>query len=181
MAPMNLTLDSSNSKISVRTRAAGMLAKLAHDLELQVMQPQGRAERTDSGFSGELRIPVSSLRVTGQLHGDRLDSAGISASDRAEIEQKLRDEVLTGSKEIIVRGHGTPWNRAEITVETARGKMPLSVALRATEQDDTIRISGRTEVLLSKLGVREIKGPLGAFKVKDAVEVLFEITLRPAD
>jgi len=178
---MNLTIDSSNSKISVRTRASGMLAKLAHDLELQVMQPQGRAERTDAGFSGELRIPVTSLRVTGQLHGDRVDSAGISSSDRAEIERKLRDEVFAGSNEIVVRGQGTPWNRAEITVETARGKMPLSVSLRTTEEDPAIRISGRTELLLSKLGVREIKGPLGAFKVKDAVEVLFEITLRPAD
>lgn len=177
---MNLNIDPSNSKISVRTRAAGMLAKLAHDLELQAAEIQGRAERSETGFSGELRIPITTLRVTGQLHGDRVDSSGISQSDRSDIEHKIRDEVFAGTKEIVVRGQGTPWNRADITVETALGKMPIAVSLRSSEQEGAIRISGRTELLLSKLGVREIKGPLGAFKVKDAVEVLFEITLRPA-
>lgn len=177
---MNLTIDSANSKISVRTRASGLLAKLAHDLELQVTNIHGRAERNDAGFSGELRIPVTALRVTGQLHGDRVDSSGISASDRSDIENKIRTEVFAGSQEIIVRGQGTPWNCAEVTVETNRGKMPITVTLQSSEQEDGIRISGRTELLLSKLGVREIKGPLGAFKVKDTVEVLFEITLRPA-
>lgn len=158
-----------------------MLAKLAHDLELKVTEIQGHAEQNESGFSGELRIPVAALRVSGQLHGDRIDAAGISPSDRADIERKIRDEALAGTKEIVLRGVGKPWNHAEVTIETARGKMPLAISLRTSEQADVVRISGRTELLLSKLGVREIKGPLGAFKVKDAVEVLFEITLRPAD
>jgi hypothetical protein len=178
---MKLNLDNSNSKISVRTRAVGMLAKLAHDLELQPAQIHGHAERSADGFTGELRIPVSSLRVTGQLHGDRVDSSGISNSDRSEIEQKLRNDVFAGSSEIVVSGRGTALNRADVTVETARGEMPLAISLRGSEEKGEIRISGRTELSLAKLGVREIKGPLGAFKVKDVVEVLFEITLRPAD
>ncbi len=180
MEPVKLTIDSANSKLTIRTRAAGMLARLAHDLEFTAADIRGHAERNDEGFSGELVAPVSGLRVVGQLHGDRLDPAGISNSDRVDIERKVRDEVFHGAKEIHVRGHGTAWNQVDVTIETLLGKMSVPVSIRGIETDGRVRISGRTEVSLSKLGVREIKGPLGAFKVKDAVEVLFEIILQPA-
>jgi hypothetical protein len=157
-----------------------MLARLAHDLELSANDIRGQALRNDEGFSGELIVPVSGLRVTGQLHGDRLDSAGISNSERLEIERKLRDEVFRGVQEIRVSGRGTAWNHVDATVETTLGKTSVSVSIRASETDTNMRISGRTELSLAKLGVREIKGPLGAFKVKDAVEVFFEIILQPA-
>lgn len=179
MEPTTFSIDAAQSKISIRTRATGMLARLAHDLELSATDIRGTASRLDGGFSGELTIPIAGIRVAGQLHGDRLDRDGISNSDRAEIEHKIRDEVFAGTKEIHVRGRGSAWTHVDATVETGRGKMPISVSVRSQDADDATRISGRTELSLAKLGVREIKGPLGAFKVKDAVEVLFEITLRP--
>jgi hypothetical protein len=180
MEPVTLIIDSANSKLSIRTRATGMLARLAHDIELAAADIRGQAVRNDEGFSGELVVPVSGLRVVGQLHGDRLDPAGISNSDRLEIERKIREEVFLGTKEIHLRGRGTAWNRADVTVETTRGKMSVPISIRGSEADGRVRISGRTELSLAALGVREIKGPVGAFKVKDAVEVLFEIILRPA-
>jgi hypothetical protein len=180
MDPLTLNVDSSSSKLVIRTRAVGMLARLAHDLELTATNFHGHATRNAEGFSGELVITVAGLRVAGQLQGDRVNPAGISNSDRQEIEKKIRGEVFAGVKEILVLGMGTNWDRADITVETGHGKTTLSVSLRGIEENDRIRLTGRTELSLAKLGVREIKGPLGAFKVKDAVEVLFEIILRPA-
>jgi hypothetical protein len=67
-----------------------------------------------------------------------------------------------------------------VQVETKLGKTNVPISIRGSEADGRVHISGRTELSLAKLGVREIKGPLGAFKVKDAVEVLFEIILRTA-
>lgn len=180
MDPVTLTIDSANSKLTIRTRATGMLARLAHDLEFAAADIRGQAIRDTEGISGELVVPVSGLRVVGQLHGDRLDPAGISHSDRADIERKVRDEVFHGAKEIHVRGRGTAWNHVDATIETTLGKMSLPISIRGSEVDGRVRISGRTEVSLAKLGVREIKGPLGAFKVKDAAEILFEIILQPA-
>ncbi len=180
MEPVTLTIDAANSKLTIRTRAAGILARLAHDLEFSASDIRGQATRNDEGFSGELVVSVSGLRVTGQLHGDRLDPAGISHSDRIDIERKVREEVFYGVKEIHVRGRGTELNHADVTVETPLGKMNVHLSIRGSETDGRVRISGQTEVSLAKLGVREIKGPLGAFKVKDAVEVLFEIILQPA-
>lgn len=179
MEPMTLNVDARNSKITIRTRASGMLARLAHDLEIAATDFRGLATRDDNGFSGEISVAIAGLRVTGQLHGDRVDSAGISNSDRHEIERKIREEVFSGAREITIRGRGAAWTNAEITVEAPHGKMPVSASIQGTETDGDIRVTGRTELSLSRLGVKEIKGPLGAFKVKDAVEVLFEITLRP--
>lgn len=180
MEPVMLTIDSANSKLTIRTRAAGLLARLAHDLEFTAADIRGQAVRNDQGISGELIVPVSGLRVAGQLHGDRLDPAGTSHSDRLDIERKVREEVFHGATEIHVRGRGTAWNHVDVTVETPLGRMSIPLSIRGSEADGRVRISGRTEVSLAKLGVREIKGPLGAFKVKDAVEVLFEIILHPA-
>ena len=180
MEPVTFNIDASDSKLSIRTRATGMLARLAHDLEISATEFRGHAVRNDEGISGELIVPVAGLRVAGQLHGDRLDPAGISNSDRADIERKIREDVFPGVKEIHVRGQGTAWNHVDATVETTHGRMPISLSFQGNENTESVRILGFTELSLAKLGVREIKGPLGAFKVKDAVEVLFAITLRPA-
>lgn len=180
MELMTYTIDSANSKFTIRTRATGMLARLAHDLEFVAADIRGQAVRNDEGISGEIVVPVSGLRVVGQLHGDRLDPAGISPSDRLDIERKVREEVFQGAKEIHVRGRGTAWNHVDVTIVTTHGEMGIPISFRGSEVDGRVRISGRTEVSLSKLGVREIKGPLGAFKVKDAVEVLFDVILQPA-
>lgn len=181
MESVTLIVEAPSSKLAIRTRTTGMLARLAHDLELVASDIRGRVNREADGFSGELIVPVAGIRVAGQLHGDRLDSAGISSSDRLEIERKIREEVFPGVKEIHVRGHGREWNHVDAVVESGLGKQSIPIAMRGGEADGRIRMTGRTELSLAKLGVREIKGPLGAFKVKDAVEVLFEITLRPAD
>lgn len=180
MEPMTFNVDTQNSRITIRTRAVGMLARLAHDLELLVTDFRGQAICNADGFTGELHVSVAGIRVSGQLHGDRVDSSGISTSERHDIEKKIRDEAFVGGREILVRGRGTAWKTADMTVEAPHGKMPISVSIHGEEAEERIRVTGRTELSLSRLGVKEIKGPLGAFKVKDVVEVLFEITLRPA-
>lgn len=179
MEPATMIVDSSASKLAIRTRATGMLARLAHDLELEVSDVRGEVRRSDDSFTGQLIVPVDRIRVVGRLHGDRVDRGGISASDCGEIERKIRAEVFPGVKEIQVRGGGREWKQIDVTIDSGLGKTSVPMSIRGTEADRQIRITGRTELSLAKLGVREIKGPLGAFRVKDAVEVLFEIILRP--
>jgi hypothetical protein len=120
---------------------------------------------------------VASLRVAGTLHGDRLDEAGLSAADRAEIERKLRSEVLT-VRDVVARGRGTSRERADLTVtaHVSPVTVPTTFAVR---DGDTGRFSvtGRAQVSLRALGVAEVKGPLGAFKLEDAVEVFYDLEL----
>jgi hypothetical protein len=172
-------VDPEASKLTVRTHATGMLARLAHNLELEASTLRGRASVAEEAFSAEIFVPVASLRVAGTLRGDRVHGAKLTASDRAEIERKLREEVLAGTVEVHAFGRGASRDRADITVEIASGKSTIPATLRVTEEASLLHVAGRVELSLKRLRVPEIKGPLGAFRVSDAVQVLFAFTLRP--
>ena len=79
-----LRIDPAASRLAVRTRATGMLARLAHDLEISAAEVRGHArlDGDGEGWTAELLVPVSGLAVAGVLHGDRLDPAGLSQSAR---------------------------------------------------------------------------------------------------
>ena len=178
-AAFALVVERASSKLAVRTRASGMLARLAHDLELVASDFTGHATLEGDGFSAELVVPVASLSVVGTLHGERVDASALSPADRADIERKIREEVFPGTREMRVHAKGTSRDRAEVTVEVASGRLSLPVALRVTEDAARTRVAGRVELSMKRLGLREVKGPLGAFRVRDEVEVSFEFTLRP--
>jgi hypothetical protein len=174
-----LTLDETSSTLRIRTRATGLLARLAHDLELVARGMRGEASDEGTTWTAELTVPVQQLRVAGTLRGDRLDPSALSTSDRAEIERKMVAEVL-GPAEVSVSASGSTRDAGDAKV-TVRGRSARArVVLRLTEQEHGVRVQGETELRLSELGIAEIRGPLGAFKVKDEVRVLFDLVLRPA-
>lgn len=178
--PERRAIDPARSHLAVRTRARGMLAALAHDLELRTSELEGHATLDGETWSAELGVPVASLRVAGTLRGDRLDTAALSGADRAEIERKIREEVLP-RRAVLVRARGASRQRGDATVEASRSAT-TGVRLRAEERaDGSLAVTGTAELSLRALGVAEVKAPLGAFKVADAVEVYFEITLRPPE
>lgn len=174
-------LDLSASTLVLRTRAAGLLARLAHDLEIAAPELTAEATVDAAGaWSAEIVVPVAALRVAGTLHGDRLDRAGLSASDRAEVERKIREEVLAGTREVRVRASGASRDQAEARVALAQGAATVKARLSATDQPGgAVRVTGSSALSMRALGLREVKGPLGSFKLRDEIEVLFELTLRP--
>jgi len=174
-----LVIDPVASRLAVRTRAGGMLSRLAHDLEIVASTLRGHATLEGDGFSGELVVPVSSLRVAGALRGESVDTDALWTSDRAEIERKMREEVLARTDEIRVRARGTSRQRGDLTVEIASGATTVPAALRVADEGSSVRVEGRVELSLKRLGIAEVKAPLGVFRVKDAVEVIFALTLRP--
>jgi hypothetical protein len=177
-----LRIDPAASRLIVRTRAAGVLARLAHDVEICASQIRGGARLDGDAWTGDLAVPVSGLTVAGALRGDRLDPGGLSVADRMEIEHRLRDQVLRGTREVRVRASGSARDRADARVELAAGSAQIAASLATREAPGgALLVSGGCRLSLRALGVQEVKGPLGAFKIRDEVEVLFEITLRPAD
>jgi hypothetical protein len=165
--------------ITLRTRAEGLLARLAHDLELTSAEVSGHVDVDGDAWTAELSVPVASLRVVGALHGDAVDSAVLSAADRAQIEQKMREDVFFGAARVVTataRGASLSSGEATIAIgsRSQRITFPLSAPALA---DGTLRPTGRFTLSLDALGVKPIKGPLGAFRVKDAVDVSFAILL----
>lgn len=180
MAPRSFRVDPGASKLVLRTRAVGLLARLAHDLEIVATDLRGHGGPDGDGWTGELSVPVASLRVAGALKGEMVDPSVLSGSDRAEIERRVREEVLVGGSEVVVKAKGASRDRGEVTVtlgaSSARVKVTLATADR---QEGAVDVKGRCELSLRGLGGQEVKGPLGAFKVSDTIEVLFDLVLVP--
>ncbi len=176
-----LRLDPAASSLVLRTRAAGLLARLAHDLEIRAADLSGHAKLDPAGpWTAELHVPVDALRVAGTLDGDKLDPDGLSAADRAEVERKIREEVLTGTRAVRVRASGSSRDRADARVEVAQGAGTVHTRLAVSDlPDGAVRVAGSCPVSLRTLSIREVKGPLGAFKLKDEVEIRFDLSLRP--
>ncbi len=167
-----MSVDLASSKVTIRTRASGLLAKLAHDLEIAARDFTGHVELDGERWTAELAFPVASLRVIGVVRGGQVDRGVLSAGDVAEIERKLRHEVLRGET-VTVRGSGDR-RRGELTVTAPRGQERVTVALRTDDR----AVSFVAKLSLARLGVDEVKGPLGAFKVSDEVEVAAWMVVR---
>lgn len=171
----------SAATITLRTRAEGLLARLAHDLELTSTEVSGHVELDVDGdaWTAELSVSVASLRVVGALHGDVVDSVTLSAADRAQIEQKMREAVFFGGARVVTataRGASRSSGEATIAIASRSQRVTFSVSAAALA-DGTLGPTGRFTLSLDALGVKPIKGPLGAFRVKDAVDVSFAILL----
>jgi hypothetical protein len=173
-------IDLQASSVTLRTRATGLLARFAHDLEIHAEGFEGSVEVDGDRWSTDLLFPVRRLRVIGSLKKDgKVDFSAISAADLDEIERKIRDEVLCG-REVRIRVEGTSTSRGQLRVTAPAGTQQLSVPLSAHERPEGgHEVKGETRLSLRKLGVKEIKGPLGAFKVFDEVEVEFAFVVSP--
>lgn len=174
-----LTLDPSRSRLVVRTRAKGLLGKLAHDLELESRALSGRVELDGERHSATLTLPSASLRVSGVLKGGALDRGTLSPSDVTDIEARMRRDVLRAS-ELSARAEGTGRARslARASVGGPEAKAELSLTVEA--RGDELSVTARGVVSLRALGAPEIKGPLGAFKVSDELEIELAATFAPA-
>lgn len=159
-----LTLDTTQSKVTLRTRAGGFFGALAHDLELTATFARGSATRDGERWDGEAVIEPSAIKVVGVLKKGHLDKSVLSASDVREIERRMVDEL--GVREIVVRASGSA-ERPEVRV-TAKREATARVKVR-TSGEHGFAVTGT--ISIKGLGLPEVKGPLGAFVIKDDVEV----------
>lgn len=179
MPSLTFIPDKNASRLVLRTRASGLLARLAHDLEIEATELSLKASQDGDAWAAELSVPVAKLRVAGVLKkGDRLDTGVLSASDHADIENRIRTEVLAGGPEVRVQASGkSPLNgQAEVSLGPKSARFPVLQSVEPREGGG-FDISGRCDVSLSALGVQEVKGPLGAFRVNDVIEVVYTFAL----
>lgn len=175
-------LDADQSRVRIRTFAEGLFARLAHDLELVA-----RAEGTSDGTSATLRLPLGRIEVAGTLVKDRVDGGALSATDRQDILRKMREDVFhagtTDELRVEARLDADGEQVKVRIVPPHRPPLERRVAIRIDRGEGAapIRVHGRCELSLAALGSNVVKGPMNAFRVKDAVEILFELVFRPRD
>jgi hypothetical protein len=162
----------------IRTRAEGMFSRLAHDLELAAEPSSATFESSGQEWTGTLRFAATALSVVGVVRGETVDRSVLSAKDRQEIERRLSEEIVT--KEVVVEASGTDRRSGALRVRIGSAEQRVAVALRVDERGERLYVTGRGEASLRALGVREVKGPLGAFKIADRIELLVDAVLAPA-
>ncbi|MEM1032847.1 MAG: hypothetical protein AAGN82_21050 [Myxococcota bacterium] len=166
----------------VRTRAEGMLRRLAHELELWA-EPEHLDLELDvatEAWRARATFPVDRIAVAGTLDGGRMVPTGVNRLERREIRRRLRRDVLPGPA-VRVEARGPHPGAGTLTVAAPRGTqtVPLDDLTRSgpTSSGAHPWISGKATVSLARLGIAEIKGPLGAFRVGDAVTLSFRVHL----
>lgn len=174
-------LDTHASRVHIYTFTEGFFAKFAHDLALATV-PTGKGEtRPDGSAHVELRFEVPFITVIGVRKKDFVDAEVLTVEDCEDIQRRIQNEFFpkSGSNHAIEVSGDLKEKRATLTLTIPSGKsFPLNADVRPGIGDETALITGMCPISLSGLGIGPIKGPLGAFKVKDVVHVDFHTVFR---
>ena len=183
-----LVVDPTRSNVRLRTFAQGLLSRLAHDLELGCRVIEGTAERGERDNEGvaKLAFLVAGIEVNGTLKNNRVDASVLTSSEQEDVLTKMQKDVFqlerAHVKDAKVRVEATlTGGNARVRIETPNGRtVERSVKVRLEpEASGGARASGAFELSLASLGATPVKGPMNAFRVKDEVEVLFDVVLSP--
>jgi len=179
-----LALDASRSTVRIRTFAEGLFAKLAHDLELSCGKLSGTGSRDDDTLAGTatVQVPLDGFAVAGVLHKDgRVDEHGLSPSDSKDCLAKMCEDVFHASASAKVRVEAKAEGgavRAKV-IPPAGKTVEIVTRPAVSAEGGGVRAKGSFELSLSALGSDVVKGPMGAFRVKDRVEVTFDLVFAP--
>lgn len=180
----DLALDAAKSTVRVRTFAEGLFAKLAHDLELSCGKLSGTGTRDGDALAGSatVEIPLDGFAVAGVLHKDgRLDPNGLSPGDSRDCLAKMCEDVFHASTSAKVRVEAKAEGgavRAKIVPPAGKAVEIVTRPAVSAEGAD-VRARGSFDLSLSAIGSDVVKGPMGAFRVKDRVEVIFDLVFTP--
>jgi hypothetical protein len=180
----DLVLDPSRSRVRIQTFAEGLLARLAHDLELLCNDLSGSGARGGAGEgaatngTASVEAPLRGMVVAGVLGKDgRVDPRGLSASEQRDAITKMQNEVFHAGADAVVRieTHYEAGS-ARVRLVPPNGKAVETVVRpEVRAEGDTLHAKGAFEISLSSIGSDAVKGPMGAFRVKDRVKVLFDV------
>ena len=178
----DLILDASRSRVRIQTFAEGLLSRLAHDLELLCGELSGTATISSAGgkTTGTARIeaPLRGVVVAGVLGKDgRVDPRALSANEQRDILEKMQHDVFHAGPDAVVRVEAQhDGASARIRIHPPNGKAVETVVRPDVDlQGDAVHAKGAFELSLAAMGSDAVKGPMGAFRVKDRVKVLFDV------
>jgi len=168
------------ASLVVKTYREGMAAKVGHDLIFDVGQWQAVLEVADGQSQSSLELSADSR----SLH-PREGVGGVkplSDKDRDEIRKNIDEKVLGGepisfrSSAVEDAGDGGSLSvRGELTMNGQSGPATFELSVGADGH-----VTGTAELVQSEWGIKPYKGLMGALKVRDSLEVVFEGTL-PTD
>ncbi len=157
----------SDTAVSVRTFAEGLLSRLAHDLEL-------RATPSSATFDGQratLRFRVGDIAVQGVLKHGRVDSNVLSASDLKDIEGRILTSLKASADDHITLELELEGDVLRGTIQAPCGRTTVRLSAKQEEASPgVLRVTVTGKLSLSALGAGAVKGPMGSFRLADMVD-----------
>ncbi len=170
LAAQPRAIDAEKSTMTVRVFKTGLLSGLGHDHEISAPVASGTVDKTTHQV--ELHIDARALRVM-----DR----GISDKDRAEIQSNMLGQPVLEAEQfpaIVFRGSGAA--SAGNGAWTVNGSLTLHgqthpIAVNVQEKSD--HYTGVSRLKQSDFGITPIKVAGGTIRVKDEIQIEFDIQL----
>ena len=162
-----MTIGPEHGSLLVKTYREGVAAKAGHDLVLEVT----RWEATLGDGAAELTADPRSLEVREGLRGVK----PLTDRDRDEIRKNIDQKVL-GDAQIEFRSTAVdmPAGPGPMTVEGELTMAGSTRPLAAELANEDGRVTGTVTLRQSDWGIKPYRGLMGALKVRDDVEVVFE-------
>jgi hypothetical protein len=154
--------------VSIFTFKEGLLARMAHDLRIDVGDFRIELARGHV----RARFAAGSLRVEGAMRDGRLEPWILGAGDRDKIRATMESEILQVRRypEIefdgAVEGAGPPWAVAGELRLVGRAR-PLRLQLSVAGEE----VVGRVRLTASEYGIQPYRALGGALRLQDRVEV----------
>jgi polyisoprenoid-binding protein YceI len=176
-------LDPGHSRFTVQAFATGLLSFFAHSPTFAVRRFAGVME-----FDGDA---IAGMRLLLTVEADGLELVDqVKAADRAEIEGRMRREVLETAAfpEIKIEAAVVANERVSPGRYRVRVVGPLALHRITREHaadtellvfDDGMRLRGESALRLSDFGIRPVTALGGAIKLKDGLKVSFDLAALP--
>lgn len=165
------TLSPADVDIRVFTFKEGLLSTVAHDLQIKVNRFEIVVDPVTCAVRA--RIEAGSLEVVCAMKDGREDPGTLSASNKADIQDNIRKDVLNSAKFISIVFESTSVSDTAVT-----GKLTLHGVTReirlAVRQEGARRV-GEVRLDQREFGIKPYSALLGALKIQP--EVLVRISL----
>lgn len=176
--PGDLDIGPANGWLRLRTYRQGLAAKAGHDLVLEASQWHGRVRvPAEPGAAPSVEVEVD-LRLLEVVEG----TGGVkplSEGDKADIRKAMQKPLQTDTRPLAT------FTSSEVRVDGDRATVlgDLSLAGQSHPLQLDVRrapggtVSGSAQVVQTTWGIKPYTGFLGALKLRDAVDVEFELRI----
>lgn len=171
--------------LELRTYREGAAAMAGHDLVFQASRWSGTltVDADDPGNSSvEASVELAGLEVR-EGHGG---VKPLTDKDRVDIAKTMNDRILGAAEHpsITFRSDSVTaaGDRGTVhgTLTVAGRSEPLDVGFRVHDEDEGPRVAGDATVVQTNWGIKPYRGFFGALRLRDAVDVSFELRPRAA-
>ena len=163
-----MSVDTSRSKVTIRVDKSGLFSAFAHNHTIEAPIA-----------SGQLDAEKRTVTLTFHARDMRVLDPGTKESERAEIDQTMKsDKVLAAERFPEIRFVSTEVTPQEADRYRVRGDLTLHGVTKPVEVSVAMakgRYNGSVKLKQTDFGIAPVNIAGGAVKVKDVIEIIFEI------